>query len=263
MIDWHYSLSGLLVGAFVGITGVGGGSLMTPILVLIFGIHPVTAVGTDLLYAAITKFVGTIVHGRNQTVNWRIVRLLAAGSIPGALLTLLLISATGRLNDDTARFITTTLGGMLLVTSALLVFRGPLTAMRNRRLQSAEALRLPQDYPLPTVVLGFVLGMLVTLTSVGAGALGVTLMLFLYPRLRLTDIIGSDIAHAVPLTLISGIGYWAIGGVDWHMLGSLLVGSIPGIIAGSLIAVAVSDRLIRPILAIILAVVGLKLVLAS
>ena len=260
MIDWHYSISGLFVGALVGITGVGGGSLMTPILVLFFGINPVTAVGTDLLYAAITKSVGTAIHGHNRSVNWKIVLLLACGSVPGALATLYFIARDGRLESGAASIITTALGSTLLLTAILLLFRNRLLAMTSVSNYFGRA-RLPEEYPWPTIALGLVLGILVTLTSVGAGALGVSLMLFLYPRLRLNDIVGSDIAHAVPLTLISGIGYWMIGGVNWHLLLSLLCGSIPGIILGSLLAFKISDALIRPALAVLLAVVGLKLIM--
>ncbi|WP_202402921.1 sulfite exporter TauE/SafE family protein [Shinella kummerowiae] len=263
MIDWQYSLLGLFVGAFVGITGVGGGSLMTPILVLFFGIHPIAAVGTDLLYAAITKLVGTVVHARKQTVNWTIVRLLATGSIPGALLTIFLISSIGKPSGGAANLIVAALGFMLVLTSVLLIFQKQLLLSVERWGKPPHANISPQHYPWPTVAVGFIIGVLVTLTSVGAGALGATMMLILYPRLRLTDIVGSDIAHAVPLALIGGIGYWAMGGVDWSLLTSLLAGSIPGIIVGSLLATSASDRFIRPMLAAVLAVIGMKLILSS
>jgi uncharacterized protein len=260
-MDWHYSLSGLLVGALVGVTGVGGGSLMTPILVLVFGIHPATAVGTDLLYAAITKSVGVAVHGRNRMIDWRIVGRLAAGSLPAALITLYLISHTDRNSIFMAGVITATLGITLMATSFLLFFRGRQQAL-TRHFQFRHQAMFSEDRALPTIVLGAILGILVTLTSVGAGAIGVSLMLFLYPQLNLKKIIGSDIAHAVPLTLISGAGYWMIGAVDWRMLVSLLSGSIPGIIIGSMLASRAPDRLIRLTLAAILAVVGLKLLIS-
>ena len=260
-MDWHYSLSGLLVGALVGVTGVGGGSLMTPILVLVFSIHPATAVGTDLLYAAITKSVGVVVHGRNRMIEWRIVGRLAAGSLPAALVTLYLISHTDRNSHFMASVITVTLGITLVTTSVLLFFRNRQQALTSP-FQFRHKAIFSEDRALPTIVLGVILGVLVTLTSVGAGAIGVSLMLFLYPQLGLKKIIGSDIAHAVPLTLISGAGYWMIGAVDWHMLLSLLCGSIPGIIIGSLLASRAPDRLIRITLAAVLAVVGLKLLIS-
>jgi uncharacterized membrane protein YfcA len=257
-IEPLYAVSGLLVGILVGITGVGGGSLMTPVLVMLFNVHPATAVGTDLLYAAITKSAGTAVHGANKTINWRIVKLLALGSVPAALITLYLMSGVDRKSLGAVSFITYALGWMLLLTSFLLVFR-------NQIVERVTAWR--QHHPpvndntvkLLTIGLGLLLGCLVTLTSVGAGALGVTVLLMLYPRLEIRDVVGSDIVHAVPLTLVGGLGYWMIGEIDWAMLLSLLCGSIPGIIIGSHAAPRMPDRLIRPILAITLALVALKL----
>jgi len=255
-----YSLSGLFVGMLVGVTGVGGGSLMTPLLVILFGVHPTTAVGTDLLYAAITKSAGTAVHGANKTINWAIVRLLAAGSVPAALITLVMLAGVDRKSMASVSLITYALGWMLFLTAFLLIFRNQIVA---------RVISLRKDKPpvsqttvrVLTVVLGVVLGTLVTLTSVGAGALGVTILLILYPRLQIRDIVGSDIVHAVPLTLVGGIGYWMIGEIDWSMLISLLVGSVPGIIIGSHFAPRMPDRVIRPILAVTLALVALKLVL--
>lgn len=248
-----------MVGILVGVTGVGGGSLMTPLLVLFFNVHPATAVGTDLLYAAITKSAGSVVHSRNKTVNWRIVGLLAAGSLPATLVTLLLMSGVDRDSLSFKSVLTNALGWMLFLTAILLIFRKPIvdTVAGWRRNQKPVEAR---TIAVATVVLGLVLGALVTLTSVGAGALGVTVLLMLYPRLEIRDIVGSDIAHAVPLTLLGGLGYWMIGEIDWALLVSLLIGSIPGIIVGSQLAPRMPDRLIRPILAVTLALVALKLV---
>lgn len=255
MIDFAQSLSGFLVGAIVGLTGVGGGSLMTPLLVLLFGIHPATAVGTDLLYAAITKSGGTWVHARKGTVDWRIVRLLACGSLPAAALTLLVVHqlAPGGLGTA-SKIITTSLGGALLLTSAALIFR--------KRLQKWAQNNDPDTvhHPWKTVVTGAALGFLVSISSVGAGALGVTVLFFLYPKLPTIRIVGSDLAHAVPLTLVAGLGHWWLGSVDWHLLGSLLVGSLPGIYIGSHLASHVPERILRPMLAVMLVLVGGKLI---
>jgi uncharacterized membrane protein YfcA len=255
-----FSLSGL-VGILVGITGVGGGSLMTPLLVVLFGIHPATAVGTDLLYAAITKSAGTAVHGMNKTINWKVVGLLGLGSIPAALVTLWMMAGVDRKSLGAVSFLTYSLGWMLFLTAFLLLFRKPIVdrvaEMRRHKPPVSAA-----TVSALTVVLGLVLGTLVTLTSVGAGALGVTILLMLYPRLEIRDVVGSDIVHAVPLTLVGGLGYWMIGEIDWMMLISLLAGSIPGIIIGSHIAPRMPDRVIRPILAVTLSLVALKLVLS-
>jgi uncharacterized membrane protein YfcA len=254
-IEVLYGLSGLCVGAIVGLTGVGGGSLMTPLLVLLFGIHPATAVGTDLLYAAATKSAGTAVHGFNRTIDWRIVLRLACGSVPAAALTLWYLSVAGSQSPQTAHLLGVVLGAMLVLTAISLVFRGFI-----RRFAGAhrELALLPQA--ILTVVTGAILGVLVSISSVGAGAIGVTVLLLLYPKLPVLRIIGSDIAHAVPLTLVAGLGHWAIGDVDWHMLIALLCGSIPGILITSRFAPAIDERIVRWLLAIILAIVGLRLI---
>jgi uncharacterized protein len=250
-----YALSGLFVGALVGFTGVGGGSLMTPLLVLLFGIHPTTAVGTDLLYAGLTKIVGTGVHGRNKTVDWRITGRLALGSVPATILTLLVLAHVGQSSLQAGAVINVVLGVALILTAISLLFRRWLLgalAGYTERLSPAQVSGV-------TVGLGVALGVLVSISSVGAGAIGVTVLILLYPKLPVARLVGSDIAHAVPLTLIAGTGHWLIGSVDWQLLASLLVGSIPGIIVGSQIAGHVPDRVLRPILASTLAVVGAKL----
>jgi uncharacterized membrane protein YfcA len=255
-IDPLFMLSGFFVGLLVGQTGVGGGSLMTPILVLLFGIHPATAVGTDLLYASATKTVGTLVHGLNHTVDWRIVRRLSAGSVPATVITLLAISHFDIGGAAGGRTISFILGIMLLLTALSLVFRRRFLALMEpvfERVRPERAARL-------TTVTGVILGVLVTLSSVGAGALGVTALLLLYPRVPMKVIVGSDIAHAVPLTLVAGVGHWWLGSVDGQLLTSLLSGSIPGIILGSYLSAHVPDAVLRPILAAVLCIVGGRLV---
>lgn len=247
-----------MVGALVGITGVGGGSLMTPLLVLLFGVHPATAVGTDLLYAAITKTAGTAVHGMHGRVNWKIVGSLAAGSVPAALLMLWVMAGVDRKSIGVTSSITTALGWLLVMTAIMLVFRSSILEFARRAIGERMPPK-PATIAVFTVILGIVLGVLVTLTSVGAGAMGVTILLILYPRLDVREIVGSDIVHAVPLTLIGGMGYWFIGEIDWAMLFALLVGSIPGIVVGSLLAPKLHERTIRIVLAFTLAIVALKL----
>jgi len=255
-INYLYSLSGLGVGFLVGMTGVGGGSLMTPLLVLLFGIHPATAVGTDLLYAALTKAGGTLVHGLRGSVDWRITGRLAAGSVPATGLTLLWLHHYGARGAAASGLIQLVLGVALLLTALALLFRPQIMAFAARHALEPSERRAVYL----TILTGAVLGVLVSLTSVGAGAIGVTVLLLLYPKLPTARIVGSDVAHAVPLTLIAGVGHWFLGSIDWSLLVSLLIGSLPGIALGSFLASHASDRVLRPMLAATLVLVGCRLV---
>ncbi len=259
-MDIAYTIAGFSVGAIVGLTGVGGGSLMTPLLVLMFGIHPSVAVGTDLLYAAVTKAGGTLAHGMKGTVDWTVTRRLASGSIPASALTLLTLGhfAPGGIGGATG-LIKVALGIALLLTAVAIIFRKKIQAFA---LKHSDGRENPRRTAILTVVTGAVLGVLVSISSVGAGALGVSALFFLYPRLPTLRIVGSDIAHAVPLTLVAGIGHWFLGSVDWSLLGSLLIGSLPGIWVGSHVSTRVPDRVLRPILATMLVLVGSKLIAA-
>lgn len=248
-LDLLHAAAGLLVGLLIGLTGVGGGSLMTPLLVLLFGVSPQTAVGTDLLYAAITKITGSAVHGWRATVDWKIVRRLATGSIPAALLTLAVLACFGRIGAHGQQVILTALAALLALTALMTILRKRLAGFAH----GLEPLDPPAKVVGGTVALGSAIGVAVTISSVGAGAIGVTALLLLYPRLRVARLVGSDIAHAVPLALIAGIGHWFIGDVDGVLLTSLLIGSIPGVIAGSLLSTRASDKLLQPLLAIVLA----------
>jgi uncharacterized membrane protein YfcA len=257
LLFFGYVISGLGVGVLVGLTGVGGGSLMTPLLVLLFGIHPATAVGTDLLFAASTKTVGTIVHGVARNIDWRIVGLMVLGSVPATAVVLYLLSSLDLNGSASRHLITLALASVLVLTSLFLLLGQNIRARYANRVELLDH-RL---VGLLTVLLGAVMGILVTSTSVGAGAIGVTVLLFLYPKLPASRIVGSDIAHAVPLTLVAGAGHWLLGSVDWMLLGPLLMGSLPGIVLGSRLAGRISDRAVRLALALILMVVGVRLVL--
>lgn len=252
-----YSLSGFLVGALVGMTGVGGGSLMTPILILLFGFHPTTAVGTDLLFATVTKSVGSSVHRAQGTIDWRIVLRLASGSVPAAIVALLVLARIGEPSADTSRTITTILGIALLFTAFAVLFRPSIANWAHRH----PALFSDRGAAIATVILGLILGAAVTFSSVGAGAIGVTALVILYPRVPTGRIVGTDIAHAVPLTLVSGVGHWILGSVNIPLLGALLIGSIPGVIVGSLTLARINERWIRVILAAVLFVVTARLLL--
>jgi uncharacterized membrane protein YfcA len=257
-MDTVYPISGFIIGTIVGLTGVGGGSLMTPLLILAFGVAPATAIGTDLIYAAVTKSAGAVVHARRGNVDWKTTGWLAAGSVPAAAATLWALHALAANPKTLATILTTVLGFALFATAAALLLRRRLArAAAASRAGSADA---PPPRASATASLGVVLGVLVTLSSVGAGALGTVALLMLFPRVATSRIVGTDIAHAVPLTLVAGLGHAALGGVDWALLASLLVGSIPGIWLGSHVANRVPERWLTSLLATLLVIVGARLV---
>jgi len=255
LIEFPYAVAGLVVGIIVGLTGVGGGSLMTPLLVLGFGVPAITAVGTDLLFAAATKAGGALVHSWKRNVDWRVMRLLAAGSVPGTVLGIGALALLPPASPASRSLISITLGAMLLLTAASLVFRSRMLAWAAAR----SSWRHPH---VPTIAAGAVIGFVVAVSSVGAGAVGVTALLVLFPGLAIARIVGTDIAHAVPITLIAGLGHAVLGNVSGWMLASLLVGSLPGIAAGSHLAARLPERMVRHALAAILVFAGGKLVAA-
>ena len=249
-----YTLAGGSVGFVVGVTGVGGGSFMTPLL-LAFGFQPAVAVGTDLLYAAITKAGGVLSHQKQNTIQWTIVRKLCYGSIPATLLTLGVLNYLQREGISYQHILTKTLGVMLIITSVVLLLRSFLIKNRPVVLESSES---TLKVTFATVIMGFALGVLVTLSSVGAGALGAAILLTLYPRLSMIKIIATDIAHAVPLTFIAGIGHMKLGHVDFTLLGALLIGSLPAIWLGTKVANRLPEKIMQPLMAIILLLIGLS-----
>ena len=254
-IQFLYTLSGFVVGLLVGLTGVGGGSLMTPILILLFGIHPAAAVGTDLLHAAATKTAGSVVHGLNGTIDWRVVRRLATGSFPMTVLTIAAMSALDINGTAGREFVNAALTLALIVTAVVLVFRDRIIARYAARLRALDPTRVAGL----TIAVGAVLGTMVSVSSVGAGAIGVTFLILLYPQLPTARIVGTDIAHAVPLTLVAGIGHWLLGSVDLQVFVFLILGSVPGILLGSYAAVRIPETALRVVLAIALIAVATKL----
>jgi uncharacterized membrane protein YfcA len=250
-----FVVSGFAVGFIVGLTGVGGGSLMTPVLIFLFGVHPAAAVGTDLLYASGTKMAGTAIHNIHRNIDWPLVGRLALGSLPAACLSLGALWLLGAVSHAAGTLITRSLGVALAATAVAILFRRQILARYAERL---SVLDMRAIHAL-TVVVGAVLGALVTLSSVGAGALGATALLLLYPRHQVSRIIGSDIAHAVPLTLLAGAGHFVMGQTDLGMLASLLLGSVPGIMIASNIAPRVPERVLRTALAAVLLLVSVRL----
>jgi uncharacterized membrane protein YfcA len=257
-MSWMYTLSGFLVGLIVGVTGVGGGSLMTPLLVLLFGVSPATAVGTDLIYASLTKSLGGWVHARRGTVDWRVVGLLALGSLPASVTTIILFKYLA-LDEKTLRtLVTSVLSVALLLTASALLLKDWIQKIARR--QDGTVYELHHRYlPAATIATGVVVGALVTISSVGAGVLGTVALLFLYPRMSAVKVVGTDIVHAVPLTAIAGMGHLAMGTVDLVLLGSLLLGSLPGIYIGSHLSAKVPEKVLRPLLAMMLLIIGLKM----
>jgi uncharacterized protein len=257
-MDWAYSLSGLVVGFIVGLTGLGGGSLMTPLLVLMFGIPPATAVGTDLLYASITKAGGALVHSRKRNIDWRLVGWLAAGSLPTSAITACLLTFLNLRDEHLSTLISSVLGVALILTALAVLLRERFVRLSQTREQTGTGLSA-RTLAFATVLTGAVLGVLVTISSVGAGAIGMVALLWLYPHLRSVKLVGVDIAHAVPLTAVAGLGHFYMGTVDFLLLGNLLLGSLPGIYIGSQMSSLFPDRILRPTLACMLLLVGSRL----
>ncbi len=254
--------AGAVVGLIIGLTGVGGGSLMTPILVLGFGITPAIAVGTDLLYAAITKSSGVYFHQKNGTVDWQIVKLLGSGSIPFSLLTIVFLEFLHDQDIDYEQYMIMTLSFMLIITALIVISKTRLLAFIHGRHAGNPLICAIRRYrPQITIIAGCALGILVTLSSVGAGAIGSAILFLLYPRHKPIRIVGTDLAHAVPLTAIAGFGHLHFGTVDAELLGGLLLGGIPAIYLGSLIGKKLPDHVLRPLISIILLLMGIKLVL--
>ncbi|MFC0206272.1 sulfite exporter TauE/SafE family protein [Novosphingobium soli] len=258
-IDVFHAVAGLLVGALVGLTGVGGGSLMTPLLVLLFGVSAKTAVGTDLLFAAITKIAGSAMHGSRETVEWGIVKRMAIGSVPAALLTLLALASFGTPGPQTEHLVLLSLAVLLALTSLAVIGRKWLF----RHAHDFDAVRSPRAVLWSTAGLGAFIGVAVSISSVGAGAIGVTVLLVLYPGRPVVRIVGSDIAHAVPLALIAGMGHWVMGDVDGVLLTNLLIGSIPGVVLGSYLSSHAPERVLQPLLAAVLAISSWQLFLKA
>lgn len=261
MHDIAFIFAGFVVGAIIGVTGVGGGSLMTPILIFLFGVKPYLAVGTDLLFAAFTKMGGTVKAARSGRVEWRVVLNLSAGSIPAALITLAILRHVGAADAVVQHLMTTILGIALLLTALATLHKalrgkaGPKSIAVGQETNAAK----PLHWSLP-LLFGAVIGSLVTLTSVGAGAIGVTVLMLLYPMLPLPRIVAADIAYAVPLTLVAGLGHASLGSVDWPLLIKLLAGSIPGIWIGSHWMSRIPERAVRALLSLLLAYAGTKLI---
>jgi uncharacterized membrane protein YfcA len=254
-MDWTAVASGFGVGAIVGMTGVGGGSLMTPLLIGTFGLLPAAAIGTDLWFAACTKTSGAVAHQRHGHVDYHIMKLLLAGSIPASLVTIGLMHLTG-ITKGWAAALTFALGIALLLTAVTVAFR-PVWHKVALRLEH----HVPEHRkPALTVLAGLVLGVLVSLSSIGAGAVGATLILLLYPRLPTQRLVGTDIAHAVPLTLVAGIGHATLGNVHWGLLAALLIGSLPGIWLGAHLTKAMPEKLVRALLCVSLVTAGLKVI---
>ncbi len=267
----EFILAGVLVGFCVGITGVGGGSLMTPILISLFKIEPHIAIGTDLLYAAISKFCGSVVHAKKMNIVWPIVIWLAIGSIPASFATHWVLENYLSQSTHYKATLTMVLGFMLTLTGISIVFRTHIEKFFNRYRQngtdntvdlSKEALALQtKNKRTLIVIMGIILGVFVTLSSVGAGAFGIMALVLMFPNLPMIRIIGSDVVHAVLLTLVAGLGHMSAGNVDFVLLCWLLCGSIPAIIVGTLISSRLPEKLIRKILGITLFCIGINFML--
>jgi len=251
-----YIMAGAAVGLAIGLTGVGGGSLMTPIL-LMFGFPPHIAIGTDLLYASITKSGGVLMHHKQKTINWSIMTKLAAGSIPASAITVILLNKYFQDVNEYSQILTTSLGFMLILTALVLIFK---RRIQEHQLEKSvpTLVNFQHHAGLVTILMGIVLGVLVTLSSVGAGAFGTAVLMVLYPSLSSIKIIGTDLSHAVPLTLIAGIGHLFLGHIDFVLLGSLLIGSLPAIYVGTRLGRNLPENVLQPILASALLLLGLK-----
>ena len=257
-----FSFAGLLVGIAVGATGVGGGSLMTPILILFLGVAPATAVGTDLLYASISKGFGVFLHGKNGSVDWKIVRNLAYGSVPAALITLVIIHNfvdPGALD----KYIKVTLGVAVTTTALFSLLQERLFAIaRTEQFSFLRVAHRAGQKPL-TIFAGVLIGSLVTISSVGAGVIGMMFLLILYPGRGVISLVGTDLAHAVLITTIAGIGHIGLGTVDYRMLGYLLIGAIPGIYIGTRLGFRLPNKVLKKLISGFLVFIGVTMLLKA
>lgn len=252
-----YIVSGFAVGLLVGMTGVGGGSLMTPLLTLLFGVPPSVAVGTDLAFASITKSAGTLTHRLRGTIRWDIVKRLCIGALPAAVVATLALKSFGTLSPEIGQIIRYSIAASVLLTVVALIFKGRMLTWINAH---PEKQLQGNKLAAATIIAGAVLGVLVTVSSIGAGAIGATLLVMLYPRMTSAEVAGTDIAYAVPLTAIAALGHWWLGSIHWELLASLLVGSLPGITLGSWVARSVPEKFLRVLLAMTLTGVAIKLI---
>ena len=252
-----YIVSGFAVGLLVGMTGVGGGSLMTPLLTLLFGVSPSVAVGTDLAFASITKSAGTLTHRVRGTVRWDIVKRLCIGALPAAVVSTLALKSFGTLSPEIGQIIRYSIAGSVLLTVVALIFKGRMLNWINAH---PEKQLQGNKLAAATIISGAVLGVLVTVSSIGAGAIGATLLVMLYPSMSSAEVAGTDIAYAVPLTAIAALGHWWLGSIHWELLISLLIGSLPGITLGSWVARSVPEKFLRVLLAMTLTTVAVKLI---
>ncbi len=250
--------AGAVTGLLVGLTGVGGGALMTPLLLLVFGVAPLSAVGTDLWFAATTKLFATRVHHGHGLIDWPVVKRLWLGSLTGSALTLLWMKLQP-VDDTAVTLLKTAIAVAVMITALGMLLQKPLHAL-GRRLRTTDGEHFKAVQAPLTVLAGAVLGVLVTLTSVGAGALGAVFLAYLYP-LRLTPprLIATDIVHAIPLAMFAGAGHLMIGNVDFGLLGNLLAGSVPAVIVGAMLSARLPHALLRMVLAVVLILIGLKL----
>ena len=249
-----YILAGAGVGFAVGLTGIGGGSLMTPLL-LLFGFPPYVAIGTDLMYAALTKVSGVVIHHRQKSVDWPLVRLLCMGSIPATVATIFLLKYLFTESDHYSPILTSCLGFMLTLTALVLLFSNKLKNIQKKKAYNNSTSGRLRAF---TIAMGAILGVLVTLSSVGAGALGTAVLLLIYPVLSSVRVVGTELAHAVPLTLVAGIGHIWLGNVDFSLLGALMIGSLPAIYLGTKIGRHLPENIMRMVLAGILLVLGIR-----
>jgi uncharacterized protein len=254
-MDFHIALGGLIVGILVGLSGVGGGSLMLPVLVLLFRVSPLVAVGTDLAYSVPTKIFGAVVHGRQNTINWKLVLLLCIGGVPGALVGLGSLGyLKAHISIDQLNALIKHLVGILLIAIAAIILIASL--LNKERVASWVPLR-PRA-PIICIVAGIV-GFLVAVTSIGAGSITLTALALLLPRMRLQDLVGSDIAFAAIIVPIAALGHLGLGSINWAMTGALLIGSIPGVYIGSRLCALLPIRFLRPAIAGVLVLAGAKL----
>ena len=267
----EFILAGVIVGFCVGITGVGGGSLMTPILISLYKIEPHIAIGTDLLYAAISKFCGSLVHARKMNIVWPIVIWLAVGSSPASFATHWVLENYLSQSTHYKTVLTMFLGFMLTLTGISIIFRGHIEKFFNKFRKSSEFDDMSSDLERVNlqakdkrayiVIMGVILGVFVTLSSVGAGAFGIMALVLMFPNLPMIRIIGSDVVHAVLLTFVAGLAHMSSGNVDFHLLGWLLCGSIPAIVVGTLISSRLPEKVIRKVLGITLFMLGMNFII--